>query len=600
MFEFILAFSRNGKVKLPDFLYYDNSFHLEKEIKYGSFYLKYQSFINDKVEDFYEDDTQILVLYGSIFSSVNTDLPSQITASYLAQHANILNEPEEYLRGNYAVIKYNKIYDEVDVIIDPLGLKPIYIFEKDNIIYLSSSLWILARLTNTLNEEGILEILIFGYNITEKTSIQNIHTIENGTKLKLKNGKVNKQKYFNIEQLVTLNPRNYDLEELRSLFNNIVNKRINEQNNDKEILVTLTGGNDGRAVLSSVYYWNRKFKTFSFGMRNGENTYIPECIAQKLGFSHYSIYLENSFLEEYFNNALNTIIFSDGNLSFEQQSTFYAFKKIMPLLNNSLLLTGLIAGEILGPIHLKNDYFNEHYFNLILNYSQLDENYLSKHEIFKFINKEFFNKHKEYLLYTINKRKKQLNESIKQTGISHLAYYFDLINLGFRKFYGMQMHLIRYYAENLPVFYDFDIIKFILSTNYHFIFKNSFKSLRNRWQSRIPQSYITFKNYPPLGKLKLDRGFSPEDLLHPIKKYFTFLPYLKRKYVTKPLHPDFDSPNWCLNFLSKIKFENYADIYFNVLRLREYIKNLQVQKNIYDSEINKMISIYSFLKELNK
>lgn len=597
MFEFILAYSKNRDIRLPDLLHYDETIHTKKRISFGSIELIYQSLKKDNIYDYYEDKNQIIVLYGSIFSSINSNLPSQINAQYLAQHDYLMDEPEKYLRGNYSIIKYDKTNDEVNVTVDPLGLKPIYVFEKESTIYLTSSLWLLAKLKNSLDEEGILEVLLFGYNITEKTIFKSVYSAENGIKLKIKQGKIYKQKYFGIDQLLTTNTQQYDLEEFRILFNSIVHKRINEENISKEIIVTLTGGNDGRAVLSSLYYWKRKFITFSFGMKNGENTLIPELIASKLNFNHQSIYLENSFIDEYYNNAIETINLSDGNLSFEQQSTLYAHKKLILLLNKSLLLTGLIAGEILGPIHLKHDYFNEHYFNLILEHCQLDENYLKKYSSLNIVRTEFFNRNQEYLVYTISERKKQISVFLKQPETMHLAYYFDLINLGFRKFYGMQMHLIRYYAENLPVFYDLDILNYILSTNYHHVFKNSFQSLLKRWKSRIPQSYITSKNYPPLGKFNLDRGFPPINLLHPIKKYLTFLPYLKRKYITMPLHKDFDSPSWCLNYLSKIKFDEIANAYLVTSMLQEYISKLRINKSIYNSEINKIISTYSFLNE---
>lgn len=600
MFEFILAFSKKNIGSLPDFSFYDPTIHERHEISHKDFKVNFLSYKMNSNNDFYEDKSKIIIIYGSIFSSIDSKLPGQISAEYLSLHDNLLSKPEKYLRGNYAIIWYNKISNTLKVILDPLGLKPIYLFEQECCKYLSSSLWLLSKISKTLDYNSIAESIFFGYNITNKTIFKNIYQLENGTELIIENDKINTNKYFSIIQFISTKPSKYSYEELRIIFNNVVLKRINEKNSEKDIIVTLTGGYDGRAVLSSVYYCGRNFKTFSFGMKNGENTLIPELIANKLGFEHHSIYLEDSFIKEYFNNAISTLILSDGNLSFEQQSTLYTFKKLKFFLSNSILLTGLLAGEILGPIHLKHDYFNEHYFNLVLNNEDLNENYLEIHDDLKIIGKEFFKKHNDYLIHIINERKKQLSEIINQKQISHLNYYLDLINLGFRKFYGMQMHLQRFYAENLPVFYDLDILKYILITNYHNRFKNSFKSLYHRWQSRIPQAYIACKNYPPLGKIILDRGFTPEYLLNPIKKYLTILPYLKRKYATKTLHPDFDSPNWCLNYLKHFNFDELKDAYLDTTKMKKYIKNLEKNKKLYNPEINKIISTISFLKLINK
>lgn len=111
--------------------------------------------------DFYEDKSKIIIIYGSIFSSIDSKHPGQISAEYLSLYNNLLSKPEKYLRGNYAIIWYNKISNTLKVIVDPLGLKPIYLLEQEGCKYLSSSLWLLSKISKTLDYNSIAESIFF-------------------------------------------------------------------------------------------------------------------------------------------------------------------------------------------------------------------------------------------------------------------------------------------------------------------------------------------------------------------------------------------------------------------------------------------------------
>ena len=258
-------------------------------------------------------------------------------------------------------------------------------------------------------------------------------------------------------------------------------------------------------------------------------------------------------------------------------------------------LSGLIAGEMLGPIQLKHDYFNVDYYDVIYqNYEVNIHSLLKNIGIRNFIHYEYLKKSYDYIYENIKERRNFV-EDIKHSSKPHLYYYLDLIELGFRKFYGSQMHLIRYYAENIPVFYDLDILELILNTNFHYIFKKSFKNLFYRWRSRAPQSFITSNNYPEIAQLPLDRGFTPADLMHPIKRYFTFYPYLKRKKNLKKMPPDFQSEIWCTNLLNEKFVSKIVDAnIFNIGEIKTYIQHVNISKEYYSIEANKLISHYIF------
>ncbi len=587
MFEIFIT--NNRFEKEPTFNFKDDKKHVERKFDFLEYQIRFLSFRGQQ-DDFYENGRFVLIINGSIYHPVAANKKGKITAEFLMNHIDLLNEPENSLRGHFVVFLFDKSGKTLLVVNDPLGLKPLYYGKLQDKVVISSSLFLLEQISASIDKTALAEKILFSYNIGKNTVLKNIFNLSSGSKLYIKNNAWRVEKYFDFLQFASKQPAfQYRFDELLTIFNRAVENRI-----ENKVFVPLTAGNDGRAVLSAVHKLGAVYETFSFGQQNGENTRIPEKIAAALGFFHQSVYLGRDFSSKYFDQAFSTIYRSDGNLSFEQQSTLYCYQKL-EIPHNDVLLTGLIAGEIIGPIHSRTDYFNALYYDLLYTPAVLNKDMYKKNPaVAKFVRNDFFEQHLDGVRENINSRKKYIKK-IKESVNAHLFYYIDLIELGFRKFYGSQMHLARYDVENIPVFYDMDVLNYILNSNYHHIFKKSFKSLLQRWNGRIPQSFITMNNYPALARFKLDRGFSPADLLHPVNRYTTWYPYLKRKFFTKKRCPDFDSPNWSRHFLNdRLKKSIDRSKVFNIPAIHEYIDAVHRSEQHYSFEKNRLLSDFLF------
>ena len=592
MFEFLLIdnsiFNKN-KIKFP---YFNKEMNQIKKIHFNNYTLYALSYLNEN--DIAEDKDGVVAIYGSLYYPIGSEKEGSIEANDLLDSLPLLEDPARNLRGNYAIVYWNKLNSTIKIINDPLGLKPVYYGVVDNKIFVSSSLYLLKLFNNKIDETGLLETLIFDYNISDGTVLDNFHYLGNGVILVIRNNNIKKIKYFSILDFA-LEKKNqkFSFDEFVNLVDQVLYNKNLQKN---KILISLTGGNDGRAVLSAAYKNNFAFDTFSFGMQNGENTFIPEKIAKHLNSKHISIYLDKRFEKEYLKNAIDTIILSDGNLSFEQQSSLYCFRNLPMKIYKNKVYTGLLAGEMLGPIHLKHDYFDVNYFRVVYQNINFDLSFIKNNKaVSYFVNIKFIKKKWKEIIPHVEERRKFI-KNIRSSPKPHLYYYLDLIELGFRKFYGSQMHLIRYQAENIPVFYDLDILNYLLNTDFHLRFKNSFKNLIFRWKSREPQAYLTFNNYRELAELPLDRGFRPSDLIHPYKKYFVFWSYYRRKLFTKKKHPDFNSPEWCTLFINDKIYQYYGKLlYLNLNSFKEYVEKLRTNKNYYSDKKNRIISKILFV-----
>jgi len=177
-----------------------------------------------------------------------------------------------------------------------------------------------------------------------------------------------------------------------------------------------------------------------------------------------------------------------------------------------------------------------------------------------------------------------------------MYYLIDLINLGFQRFYGIQMHLERYYCENLTTFYDYDLIYYLLSTDYINIYKNAFKnSLWFRRKNRRIQSVIIKNFFKKIGEVPVDRGYPPNYNLNWRKIFIPFIFY-KRKKRLKKMPPDFISNVWCKIFFEnwdKIKIDN-KDI-FNKSEIDKKIFNYKPSS--YNEDFNHLLSIAIWLSK---
>lgn len=549
-------------------------------------------YFEDNMSSIAENEEEIILLKGSIYWRYFTKKTLvKVVAQDFISEGIVTGDIYKKHKGNFSIIKICKKTGDIKVINDHLGITPTYYGNFRSKNYITTSLSLLSSYQPNLDSDVILEKLLFNYSIGDEVLYKGIKVLNGGQVLTYSDNVFQVNNVFSLLQFVLQDKqKNFDYNELLDIFNFNVLQRTN---NKRRVLASLTGGFDGRAVVSSLHNNNISFETYSYGKIGGENTEVPKMVANHLGFDHTPYYLEDDFEGNYNRIALDTIYYSDGNLSFENASTQYAFEKIGNIFD--FTLTGLVAGEILGPIHLLTDYINHIYYSVVYENKTLDINSsLDDLGVTSFIKKSLINKSIDSTLTKIQKRKDKLNE-ILRSDRPHLVSIFDLMEVGFRRFYGYQMHLTRYFAENLPPFYDIDILALLFSTNYQEIYKSSLKSLWQRRKTRYTQAYIINKNWQELANLPVDRGFKPNQVLSLFKRPIIPFYYYKRKKNLKYSAPDFTSNLWAKLLLDKDFNMNLIDSpYFERDAIRKYINKINEDKNSYSWQKNKVISDFIF------
>lgn len=535
-------------------------------------------------KDYYEDNLHLVLINGIILARNKTG-KLHFNAADIIDLLNTHTFDYDQCKGNFTLFVYNKESQVLEIYTDHFALRPMYFGVKDSSVFISNNLNILKSVDNTIDETTIFEKILFTYPITNQTYLKRFKLLEPGKHYHLVNSSIKEACLFNLQELIFNNTtQNFKYSKFNEIFNFNVRQRAKL---DKKPLVTLTGGFDGRTVVASMKEQNIDFHSFSFGRKGGENTEIPLKFCASLNISYEPVYLNEDYERNYSRYAHMAIEQSDGLSPFERANYSYAYTRLRD--SSPILLSGLIGGEILGILYLKTDYFNKTYYDWIYDNKQINFiKTLEQKNIKQFVADNVIDKIENELIERIQKRK-DLIKNIKKQKDGYLFYLYDLISLGFRRFYGGQMHQERSNYENLLPFFDLDILEYLFSTNFIKRYKHSFSNNKiYKFLSRKPQSKLIQYNYPLLAQKKVDRGFPPKYLLNPL--FYPLAYYLFKQRQKNLKGEEFISNQWSEIFYKTLLNEknNFIDL-FKEKEIVSFMKNYKPEN--YNQEFNKLLSV---------
>ncbi len=221
-----------------------------------------------------------------------------IIAAYQKWGLKFINK----LNGMFAIAIYDFIEDELILVRDRIGEKPLYYYYSNGDIAFGSELkpiMLYPFFKKNINTEIIAKYLFHGYINAPETIFKETYKIEPGEILIFKNGEVNKKKYWDaIEKFSTLRKdpiSSYKKakSELTSLVEDSVNIRMNS---DVPLGTFLSGGIDSTLVTAIAQNNSQsQLKTFSIGFKEKEynEAVFAKDIAQYLGTEHTELYIED-------------------------------------------------------------------------------------------------------------------------------------------------------------------------------------------------------------------------------------------------------------------------------------------------------------------
>jgi asparagine synthase (glutamine-hydrolysing) len=206
------------------------------------------------------------------------------------------------LRGMFAFALYDERRQKLLMARDRLGKKPLhYALQGQRLLFGSEIKSILAVAPDlaTVNNEGLLQYMYFGYVPDPLTAFTTIQKLPPGHLLEFENGKIHIRQYWDLPQYSTHSPRTEEecLKEMEQRLAEAVRIRLISE---VPLGALLSGGTDSSTVVALMARASSKpVKTFAIGFRNQEFNEAPyaRMVAEKFGTDHHELIVEPDVLE---------------------------------------------------------------------------------------------------------------------------------------------------------------------------------------------------------------------------------------------------------------------------------------------------------------
>lgn len=433
----------------------------------------------------------------------------------------------ENVSGSFTSVIVNKLSKSILLCTDLIGLYPIYYLVENEIFYISNSIILLGRISETgIDGVGVLQRSIGEgiSNIGSRTILKNCKRLLSGEQIRFDYaGAVLEKKYDNsLFQNITSSKQQHNLQ--RKYWEDLTKEVKFCLQEDKEVKVALSGGIDSRILLGAIPD-NKNISCLTYGAADDYETKVAKKIAKIKQANFYNFQQENIYFPT--KNKLKEYVLKTEAVQIN------SWLQILENVENQNT-TPLLLGELSEALPARNikrfssrSFRQKNFFKYYI---------LGKDYNFEASTPEKFNIWKDkvtkrYLIFYIERRRKRINISISQNKLEteikkDLSEIFDRVE-----------------AHNLPYVELYDE----LFSWYTFV--------RMRMSKQLLLSNSHFKAVIPTMSLKVLRNTSN---LHPnlrlnyrfAKKLFSTISILRKFNVV----PTSQAPLIPQNFPDFIKF----------------------------------------------
>ena len=208
------------------------------------------------------------------------------------------------LNGMFSFAIYNEKSNNVFICRDRLGIKPLYYYQKNNQFIFASEIKSILAYSGYKKEVDLFAIQTpVHFQASPRTGFKNIFKLDAGYSINFINGKLIKEKYWDIYPTESDLTFNEAFEELDYLLNDSVKLQMIS---DAPIGALLSGGLDS-SIISVLMQKNmtKKLNTFTIKFEkedlkrqgNVDDSYYANKIANDFGFQHNEIIIKPNVVE---------------------------------------------------------------------------------------------------------------------------------------------------------------------------------------------------------------------------------------------------------------------------------------------------------------
>jgi asparagine synthase (glutamine-hydrolysing) len=413
---------------------------------------------------FNEDKTLCVMMEGEIYDY--QDMKEELISK--GRNFSVNNDPEfilhlyedcgkdfvHKLNGSFTLIIWDEKSQELLMINDRYGLRPLYYAERDGYLLLGSEVKAILqdeKFERIVDDRSVADFFSFGYILGTKTFFKGIELLPPASILTCSAGQISIEQYwdFNFNEEYEDQSEEYYIKNLSKLILQAVERQMNGTH---RIGVPLSGGFDSRTIVASISKKHYPIHTFTFGKPNCNDAKFAQMVADKLGTDHHFFEFKPDDLASY---AEKAVYLTDGMLNCvhaHRMQTYDAAREFM-----DIALVGWIGDSMIGSGYLTDDLANiEDNFQIF--------KYLSMYipiNLFRYLfNDNYFSVVEKNLKYSRNYIL-QIGRDVDFKLPSNRLMYYNLKERQ-RRFTSMGLILVRNSLEVRTPFSDYDLIDFSL------------------------------------------------------------------------------------------------------------------------------------------
>ncbi|WP_039989057.1 asparagine synthase-related protein [Paraglaciecola arctica] len=227
-------------------------------------------------------------------NSYRTSLHDDVTQLHQAGADNNLSKILKTARGVFSGIHVDEAANRIQLFSDKLGIRPVFYYQKDNIIVFSSLFSLfkyLPQLDLKTDFTGLCEYLAFNYCLSDRTQYQFIKRIDVGQILNIEKGTVKISQYWNWADIQAKSEAiAIDIEQLYKSFEDAIKLRLNDSN---EAIAFLSGGLDSRVIAASLKQHVKTLHTFNFSTHQSQDREYARVFAKSAQIDHHEKVFES-------------------------------------------------------------------------------------------------------------------------------------------------------------------------------------------------------------------------------------------------------------------------------------------------------------------
>jgi asparagine synthase (glutamine-hydrolysing) len=198
-------------------------------------------------------------------------------------------------RGVYSGLFFNPEHGDLFFITDKLGIRPVYLYSKNDLLVFSSTLNLMTQLSFldlTIDKLGLCENIAFGYPLDDRTPYKFIKRLKSAEEILISDTDIKSNIYWDWSSFID-NSKSTHLPDLTkktyNAFEEAVAIRVQDETN---AIAFLSGGMDSRCVTASVKQHVNNLYTFNFSITGSQDAFFAAQYSKHLQSKHFEYFKE--------------------------------------------------------------------------------------------------------------------------------------------------------------------------------------------------------------------------------------------------------------------------------------------------------------------